>query len=112
MQGGQGGKGIWTGPKSPNATKVKDNDPGCSSSPGCLFNIETDPTEHVDLAKAEPALMRNVTSAWLAAQAKAPYFQTNDVPGYPNCTTVAAFVQKHRGFGGPICYNGSIPFLR
>ena len=36
--------------------------------------------------------MRNVTSAWLAAQAKAPYFQTNDVPGYPNCTTVAAFV--------------------
>jgi Na+-translocating ferredoxin:NAD+ oxidoreductase RnfD subunit len=104
--------------------------------------------EHVDLAQAEPELMKNVTATWQAAQAKvcyhtfimkiiqqsgmrkflqrpwvllallwmcvvppqAPYFQTNDVPGFANCTSVAAFVEAHQGFGGPICYNGSVPF--
>ena len=40
VQGSQGGKGVWVGQQSPNATKVKDDDPGCDSEVGCLFNIE------------------------------------------------------------------------
>ena len=40
VQGNQGGKGVWVGQQSPNATKVKDDDPGCDSEVGCLFNIE------------------------------------------------------------------------
>eukprot|EP01047_Picozoa_sp_COSAG01_P013225 COSAG01_NODE_615_length_14818_cov_9.454039_12_plen_90_part_00 len=59
VTGKQGGKGIWTGTRSPNATKVKDDDPGCGSMPDdlddlaslaglaapgpCLFQIEQDP---------------------------------------------------------------------
>jgi hypothetical protein len=43
VQGTQQGKGVWTGIKSPNATKVKDNDHGCSPT-GCLFNIDLDQT--------------------------------------------------------------------
>lgn len=48
--GSQGGKGIWTGPRSPNRSLVSDNDKGCGSPEkndpkthlgGCLFNIET-----------------------------------------------------------------------
>ena len=34
------GNGGWVGQQSPNATKVKDDDPGCDSEVGCLFNIE------------------------------------------------------------------------
>ena len=111
VQGSQGGKGIWTGPKSPNATKVKDNDPGCDKEgPGCLFNIETDESEHIDLALSQPALMANLTAQWQALQVAHPYFQTNDTPNYTNCTTTKAFAAAHGNFGGPICYNGSIPF--
>ena len=40
VQGSQGGKGVWVGQQSPNATKVKDDDPGCDSEVGCLFNID------------------------------------------------------------------------
>ena len=36
VTGKQGGKGIWTGTRSPNATKVKDDDPGCGSMPDDL----------------------------------------------------------------------------
>ena len=36
-----------------------------------------DPAEHHDLAKEQPDLMANITARWQAAQARAPYFQTN-----------------------------------
>ena len=72
-----------------------------------------DPAEHHDLAKEQPDLMANITARWQAAQARAPYFQTNvraplaifwsvsrsltwafamqDTPGYTNCSTVKEF---------------------
>lgn len=46
-------------------------------------------------------------AAWAAVAVKKPWFQTNDTPGYDNCTTVKAFAAAHRNFGGPICSNGS-----
>lgn len=113
--GRQGGKGIWTGPKSPNSTVVKDNNPGCGQKKnthlgGCLFNIESDPTEHDDLAQSMAATYAAVAKAWDAEEAAVPYFQTNDTPEFTNCTTAKHYAATHRNFGGPICYNGSIPF--
>jgi arylsulfatase A-like enzyme len=111
VQGKQGGKGIWTGPKSPNATKVNDNDPGCDKEgPGCLFNIDIDEGEHIDLAMSQPALMANITAQWQALQLAQPYYQTNDTPNFTNCTHSGLFAAAHSGFGGPVCYNGSIPW--
>ena len=54
--------------------------------------------------------MANITARWAAAIAAAPYFQTSEVPGYENCTTAGAFAAAHSNFGGPVCYNGSIPW--
>ena len=39
VTGKQAGKGVWTGPVHPNATKLLNNDKGCPD--GCVFNIET-----------------------------------------------------------------------
>ena len=36
-----------------------------------------DPAEHHDLAKEQPDLMANITARWQAAQARAPYLQTD-----------------------------------
>ena len=74
-----------------------------------------DPTEHHDLAKSAAtdahiaSILANLTAALTAAVATK--FQTSSIPGYDNCTTTQEFVAAHQGFGGPICYNGSIPGL-
>ena len=44
---------------------TKDNDPGCPT--GCLYNIEQDPTEHVDLASSEAAIFAKLQSQLAAA---------------------------------------------
>eukprot|EP01047_Picozoa_sp_COSAG01_P013226 COSAG01_NODE_615_length_14818_cov_9.454039_13_plen_69_part_00 len=60
-------------------------------------------------------LLRNVSERWLAAQQRAPYFQTSGSQladfGYTNCTTAGEFAEHHGNFGGPVCYNGTIPWL-
>eukprot|EP00911_Craspedida_sp_UC1_P001002 UC1_evm1s750 len=104
--GKQGGKGIWVGPHSPNSTKVKDNDPGCGTGRGdndraCLFNIETDPTEHNDLSKSNVDMYKTVWAAYQKALTEKPPFQTNDTPGYKNCTSAKAYAAAHGNLGGP-----------
>ncbi len=80
-----------------------------SKDAGCLFNIEQDPTEHVDLA-SDPAHAKTLAQLVQALQtAQATQYQTDTIPGYDNCTDPVRYVQTHRGFGGPFCYNGSIP---
>jgi arylsulfatase I/J len=141
VTGKQKGKGVWTGRRHPNTTKLLDDDKGCGGSSeyldamaecggdygcigtrdvsqalskevsgvGCLFNIESDPTEHVDLS-AVPAHASTLQALRAAlAKAVASQFQTNTAPGYDNCTTNAEYINNHHGFGGPLCYNGSIP---
>ena len=102
--GKQGGKGVWTGPQHPNSTAtLKDDDPGCGD--GCLFNIEADPTEHVDLAKASPALLANLTAKLNAAVAGR--YQTGDDKykgKYTNCTSLANVARVYPGFGAPLCH--------
>ena len=107
--GKQSGKGVWTGMRHPNATQLTDDDAGCGTgsrrTPGCLFNIAEDPTEHVDLATSLPGIVANLSAALDAAVATK--FQTGKdkyYGAYTNCTTLAEFVEKYPGFGGPLCY--------
>ena len=131
MLGKQGGKGVWTGPVHPNKTKLQDDDKGCGDD-GCLFDIAADPTEHADLAAAQPQLLKapprpdshppthphnpsqpkppahSFTQALRAKldAAAASAFQTgaDGYKGpYTNCTTLAKFVKVYPGFGGPLC---------
>ena len=107
--GKQGGKGVWTGPRHPNATAHPDDDAGCGES-GCLFNIDSDPTEHVDLAAQQPSLLANLTAALAAAWATR--YQTGDdgyYGVYTNCTTLAKYAEAYPGFGGPLCSAASAP---
>lgn len=109
--GKQGGKGVWTGPRHPNATAHPDDDAGCGAT-GCLFDIEVDPTEHADLARQRPALLANLSSALAAAWRWATRYQTGDdgFHGvYTNCTTLARYVEVYPGFGGPLCSAASAP---
>ena len=106
------GKGVWTGPQHPNATKLKDDDPGCPES-GCIFDIEQDPTEHVDLAQTQPALQQQLLAALQAVVATK--YQTGDdnyMGDFSNCTTIDKVVKRFPHFGGPLCFNGTIPYLR
>ena len=48
--GKQQGRGIWFGPVYPNGTV---DHPAYPCAEGCLFNIEDDPTEHVNLKATE-----------------------------------------------------------
>eukprot|EP00937_MAST-01D_sp_MAST-1D-sp2_P002111 g2111.t1 len=53
--GRQSGTGWWWGPAYPNSTtKLPMTAPGCPG--GCLFDVEADPGEHVDLSAQLPAL--------------------------------------------------------
>lgn len=107
--GKQRGKGVWTGIRHPNATRLTNDDAGCGNgqpgTPGCLFNIAEDPTEHVDLATSLPGIVANISAALNAAVTT--QFQTGHdhyYGIYTNCTTLAEFVEKYPGFGGPLCY--------
>jgi hypothetical protein len=71
VTGDQGG--YWGGQYAPNSTKAVDL-PACAA--GCLFNLDLDPTEHVDLA-ANPryAATLRLLQAELTAAA-GTYFQS------------------------------------
>lgn len=82
---------------------------GKPKGPGCLFNIDSDPNEHEDLSgvPAHADTLKQLAAALEKAQAT--QFQTDSDPGYDNCTDVDTYLKTHRGFGGPLCYNGTIP---
>ena len=103
VKGKQKGMGVWTGKVHPNATAtLVDNDPGCPD--GCIFNIESDPTEHINLAPAQPDLLQKL-KAQLAKEAEGAY-QTNDTPGYTKCENPAKVEADHQGFCFPPCTAG------
>ena len=108
---GNKGKGVWTGPQHPNKTKLEDNDAGCPTS-GCVFDIEADPTEHNDLARAQSALQQQLL-AELKAEVATKYQTGADqyTGDFNNCTTVDKIAKAFPGFGGPLCFNGTIPYF-
>ena len=99
------GQNIWTGPLYPNATTNWTDTPyhcGIPSSPpvgkgGCLFNILTDPTEHDDVADANPSIVAELYSRIEAIQATA--FTPNR--GSDDGTACKAAMGQWKGFWGP-----------
>jgi hypothetical protein len=104
VNGAQMGKGWWTSPIHPNASQssIKNNNPGCPN--GCLFDIEADPNEYVDLSSSLAPVKANLT-ATLAEIMKTSY-QVSSTPGYTKCVTTKVFELEHQGFLGPICSEG------
>ena len=92
---------TWTGPFYPNAsTNWCDTCPldcGTQDKPTCLFNVLTDPTEHVNLAASEPAILKNLTAR--LGQLQATVF--NPGRGTPSQEACKAGLQTWKGFVGP-----------
>lgn len=91
---------VWTGPHSPNATDARLGGWLDCGAGGCLFDLDADPTEHIDLAgSAEHARLRARMRARLKAHdssAWTPDRGTSDLEG-----ACDAGVNAWLGFWGP-----------
>ena len=97
---------IFTGPHYPNASTPQDlingkvPSFGCSTPAkpwGCLFNVTSDPTEHNDLAAAQPA----VAKALLDALRKVSRTYFDPERGDVDPAACARMMGPNRGFFGP-----------
>ena len=94
----------WTGPLSPNSTETHYEqwyELGCgadSEGGGCLFNLDTDPTEHHNVAMANPTRVAAMTKQISLAQQGA----FSPSRGSPQLETACAAAQHTwNGFWGP-----------
>ncbi|EGD73793.1 arylsulfatase [Salpingoeca rosetta] len=97
--------GFYPGVHMPNST-----DDGSNSSvvcdPGCVFDLQADETEHVDLARERPQLLRQLLAR--AAAYDATYYQTpGDNRGDP--AAKAAAKGPYHGYWGPWQPPGPLP---
>ena len=65
---------VWTGPEYPNATTHTQPDSNyvihsCGFAPGCLFELTSDETEHIDVAAANPEVVKRLRAMIAAANA-------------------------------------------
>jgi hypothetical protein len=98
---------VWTGPVFPNGTDPYVNvtedcgDPDgvlSKDGTGCLYDLESDPSERQNLAAANPDLVQSLRR--IIAQAQASVFQPQR--GTLNTTGMcAAALTTYRGFLGP-----------
>ena len=94
--------GFWQGPRFPNGSSVELEASACSG--GCLFNVESDPTEQLNLYEQRPDMVEQM-SLQLKEQ-QAAFFENRDrfvnscPEGVINC---ACWLAHHRygGFLGP-----------
>lgn len=63
----------WVGPAYPNASSadIHFGDLTLNCSSGCLFDIQTDPTEHIELSTSMPALVQDLTARLEVAERSA-----------------------------------------
>jgi len=105
---GATGQNIWTGPAYPNKSTSWDDVPfhcgvpATATTPvvgkgGCLFNILTDPTEHDDVAAANPAVVKEMMARIVELQATA----FGPDRGSDDGTACKAATGKWKGFWGP-----------
>lgn len=105
---GATGQNIWTGPQYPNTTTNWIDKPYQCGIPafanypvtgkgGCLFNVLTDPTEHDDVANANPAIVAELMARILVWQTTA--FSPNR--GYYDNLACEAAIHNHSGYWGP-----------
>ena len=94
--------GFWQGPRFPNSSSVELQAPACSG--GCLFDVEQDPTEQVNLYQERPDVVESMSSQ--LEELKEAFFENNDkfVKSCPeNVINCACWLAHHRygGFLGP-----------
>jgi len=87
----------WQGPIYPNTTIWDGNNAIENCDSGCLFDIYADPTEHNNIAAANPTIVRDLLARIQEAQRTAftPYRGVDDGAA---CT---AAVNKYDGYWGP-----------
>ncbi|KAL3925964.1 MAG: hypothetical protein SGILL_000065 [Bacillariaceae sp.] len=102
INGTQVGLGFWQGPQFPNASKKipqPSTDYGCPE--GCLFNIETDPTEHQEVKEKHPEIFARLWSRLL--EIGQGVYQTNYDGGAKTCLPVEEAYRRDKGFLAPRC---------
>jgi hypothetical protein len=111
VTGHQGGSGFWTGPVHPNGTGPADparNGTACgafSCCNGCLFDIQSDPTEHSDLRLSMPGTYARLHTR-LMELANTTY-QTRYIQPGIKCLEAEQAKVFYKGFRGPPCFNAS-----
>ena len=87
------------GPQYPNGTA----NPGCNSTMscplGCLFNLDEDPTEHVDVAAENPAVLAVIAAR--LAQLQPTVFSPDRGASSPLAGKTAA---ARGGYWGPFVF--------
>ena len=95
--------GIWQGPIYPNAsTSYTAEQPVMCAEPGCLFDVRSDPGEHIDLAARMPtkvAEMRQVLADLNRSYYREP--RVGDQGFERDETACRAYTASHAGFLGP-----------
>jgi len=92
---GKMGNGAWAGLTTPNGTK---NTVAVDCGQGCLFDLDSDPDEHVDIAAHHTTLLRNLRA--LADMYDASVYQSPGSSKADPAARVAANT-KYGGFWGP-----------
>lgn len=97
--GGPVAHAFWTGPLQPNGTATPEASEDCGTvdAPRCLYNVLDDPTEHVNLAAAQPAILRQL-AARIAELQRGVFDPDRGAPDPLACNYTAT---KWRGFVGP-----------
>lgn len=62
---------TWTGPQYPNATGAAPVNFNHTCMPSCLYNVLTDPTEHLDVSASNPDVVERLTARLAEVQATA-----------------------------------------
>jgi arylsulfatase I/J len=97
--GGPVDMAFWTGPLQPNGTKTPAASENCGTvdAPLCLYNVLQDPTEHVNLMAAQPAILKRL-AARIAELQKGVFDPDRGDPDPLACNFTAT---RWRGFVGP-----------
>ena len=110
--GGQYGRGVWFGPVYPNRTTGKEDAKAYPCADGCLYDIQADPTEHVNLKGTLPGVYASML-AKLLEHGKTVYQTDYAEPGTAACFTgqqaAAYYVGHNTCIKGRPGYNPSLP---
>ena len=111
VTGHQGGSGFWTGQVHPNSSGLVDpkrNSSACgafSCCDGCLYDVQSDPTEHINLRYTMPDIYSTMYQR-LSTLARSTYQTSYIQPGI-KCLTPQQAKAFYKGFRGPPCFNAS-----
>jgi hypothetical protein len=96
---------TWVGPVFPNATGADPAAAVLDCAAGCLFDVRADPTEHDDVAAANPAVVAALTARLDVL--KKGFYSNSDSGGTDVCPAGTAdclcwaATHAHGGFVGP-----------